>query len=380
MVERGKILKIMFLCGSLEEGKDGVGDYVRRLCAVLNGSGHSVVALAFNDRYVEQQSNGLQEAEGTALRVLRLPQLMPIKQKQNIALAFVQEFDPDVISLQFVAYAFHKKGIPLLLRENLQILFADRGVHIMFHELWLDAPIGLRQKIIALVQQRLIRKLVRKLNPQSVHVSIPFNKWRLESLRVRSEILQLFGNIYADDQLDLSVDRQGGQQTVPPSILYFGSAPTGVFRETLLSKLAEFCKGTAHRMRLMLVSGNSQAKDEFYQLLQERLIGTDYEIVDHGFLSVAELSGLMRTCSVGIVRSEPHLLGKSGTAIAMLEHGLPIWLPKMETNERIDCAFRPELIFSDLKLAVDNGRRLGYHSLLPEVAEQFICQIKNLKK
>ena len=43
-------MKILFFCGSAEPGKDGVGDYTRRLCGELLRIGHETQILSLFDR------------------------------------------------------------------------------------------------------------------------------------------------------------------------------------------------------------------------------------------------------------------------------------------------------------------------------------------
>lgn len=357
----------MFICGTLEPGCDGVGDYVRRLSAALLKAGHSVNAIALNDQYLSQTSYESQDAEGTVLAVLRLPSRMRSADRNSLAWAYVEEKDPDKISLQFVPYSFHKKGIPLLLGKNLQKLIKNRWVHILFHEIWLDSPVGLRQKITAAAQRLLICRLVATLKPESIHVSVPFEKMQLEQVNINSEVLNLFGNIYPGDQLNL----KDGVSVRQRSVLYFGVPPRGMFRAIFFRKLIEFLKVYEQGIRLILVCGESGAKDEFCSSLRKILRGYNCEIVDCGFLAAAELSTLMSQCQAGISKSKPHLLGKSGAAIAMLEHGLPIWMPRWDGKEQLSGDFRKQLIFPELDHAICS-EKLDYHPLIGEVVEQFI--------
>jgi hypothetical protein len=83
--------------------------------------------------------------------------------------------------------------------------------------------------------------------------------------------------------------------------------------------------------------------------------------------------------TVGIVRSEPYLLGKSGVAIALLEHGTPIWLPKWTGDNQPELVFRKHLIYKELKKTVDYPPHESYQSLLSGVTSEFIIHLKNSK-
>ena len=45
-------MRIVFICGSLEPGRDGVGDYVRHLAVAVAQQGHETAAVALRDPFV----------------------------------------------------------------------------------------------------------------------------------------------------------------------------------------------------------------------------------------------------------------------------------------------------------------------------------------
>jgi len=367
-------MKLVFICGSFEQGHDGVGDYVRRLSAVLLKAGHTVRVIAFNDAYVPAAVREDQEAEGSRVAALRIPALMRSAGKRELASAFVQETNPDIVSLQYVPYSFHKKGMPISFWKDLKGLTDNRRFHILFHELWLDTPSGLNQKVTALIQRRLICGLVRKLKPAVVNVTVLFNQTRLRQVNIDAEVLGLFGNIYPVDEPGLN--RIIFEDTLPvdSSVLYFGEPPKGIFRDIFLREMLRFCRENGQGIRIVLACGNSAAKDEFCKTLRRNLEGCHYEIIDCGFLPVGALSKLMLQCQAGISKSKPHLVAKSGAAVAMLEHGLPLWAPGWDGKAALPVEFRKQLIFSGLAKALES-KRLLYHSLTEEVTKKFIDQL-----
>lgn len=367
-------MTVTFICGSLEPGRDGVGDYVRRLGAALIRDGHSVTALAFYDTHVKKITEEVQTTEGTNLEVLRLPAGGNSVDAGRAAGVFVSAKNPDWISLQFVPYAFHKKGLPLSLGARLAPLLKERNFQVMFHELWLDTPANFKQRISAIIQRRLILALIRKLRPQIVDVSILFNQERLSHFGVVAGILELFGNIYpgkehAPAKISLT-DKSAGQRL----ILFFGEPPKGAFKDIFLSGIEAFCKADTVKIRLLMACGDSAEKQELYEKLLPVLSADGHELKDCGFLSASTLSQLMLDCDAGISKSKPQLLVKSGTAVAMLEHGLPIWAPRWNGRDELPVNFRKELIFADLDEAM-SASKLAYHTLLPLAASKFIEQL-----
>ena len=52
-------MNILFICGSAEQSKDGVGDYTRRLCGALIRLGHNAQILSICDLYLDRKSTRL---------------------------------------------------------------------------------------------------------------------------------------------------------------------------------------------------------------------------------------------------------------------------------------------------------------------------------
>lgn len=97
-------MRFLFLCSSLEPGRDGVGDYTRRLAQECAKLGHACALLALNDGHV----SALTETVGPeAIPTLRLPPGCGIAP----AVAFRERFAPDWISLQLVSYGLNPKGV-----------------------------------------------------------------------------------------------------------------------------------------------------------------------------------------------------------------------------------------------------------------------------
>ncbi|WP_128543334.1 hypothetical protein [Larkinella soli] len=368
------MLRIIFLCGSMEPGMDGVGDYTRRLSAELIRIGHRVDILALNDRFISEESEVVQLADGTELRVLRLPGNWSNIRRFNRAKKWIMGKNPEVISLQFVPYSFHRKGVPVGIDQFLLWLDRNYRWHIMFHELWLDNPNRFVQKAVAQIQQFVISRCVNRLKPVKVNVSVPYNKRRLQSLGIASDVLEIFGNI-PDSRMRRHLVLDSLKKINAQKLLFFGLAPRGPYLTLVLNGLAGLLKKTGKHFCMVIVGADSPNKSAFIQALQESLSQERVSIIDCGYLNSDTLSSVIRECHVGVARSDPQFLGKSGSAIAMLEHGLPIWMPKLTDLQLVEYSFRRHLIFTDLNEALRFSDRSEYHSLLPGVARQFISQL-----
>ncbi|GHV58593.1 hypothetical protein FACS1894182_11320 [Bacteroidia bacterium] len=153
-------MKILFLCGSLEPGRDGVGDYTRRLAAEIIRQRHNASIIALNDRHCDTIIRTEQESDETLIPVLRIPDGLSDKERYHMAGDYIQSFNPEWLSLQYVPYSFQKKGLPFGLGKRLAIIGQERKWHIMFHELWIRIDKGApsKHRIIGTPQKRLTKQ------------------------------------------------------------------------------------------------------------------------------------------------------------------------------------------------------------------------------
>ena len=368
-------LKLVFICGSLEPGRDGVGDYVACIARELTEFDYKIAIVALNDRHIKEQI-----VDFGQIPLMRIPAHLPESERFAIAKAWVDDIDPDIISIQYVAYSFQKKGLPFTAHKRLKRITLNRVVHVMFHELWLDSPKNFKQKVVAVCQKFLIKRTASVLKPSVINVSILFNMTRLKLIGIKSRVLPIFGNITKAKGDSIEFRKKIILPTMEKGlikILYFGSAPRDIFLQQIVEGLLKFYGIHKGKFQLIVACGINGHKDNF--LKQVRLaFNSDIQVVDVGFLSVKDISYLMNTCDAGIGRAEPHLLGKSGSAIAMLEHGMSIWLPKMHEGQVAEKGFRSELVFSDLHSAINNQHKPDYLSLIPEVVNDFRLQFNSI--
>jgi len=366
-------MKVAIICGSLQPGHDGVGDYTRKLAGELIRLGNEVTAVALNDRHLKAITNELQHADGVTVPVLRIPAAVTEQERYACLEKQMIASKPEWISLQFVPYSFHMKGIPFKLFSKLAALKIKAKWHVLFHEVWLDKTERFSQNIVKLLQKTAIYTGLKTLKPNVVNTTIAYNQKRLKAIGVPSTVLGLFGNIGPGV----------GVIAVPDcilngaaNILYFGGPPRSEYLNQVITGLVTFCQSADRAVNVILVSGNSPAKDVFKNILIEKLSPYGGQVNDMGFVETPELSSLLSNCSVGVVRSEPYFLGKSGSAVAMLEHGLPIWLPKWTDQSPVDYEFRKHLIHARLNEAGEQAHET-YSGLLPSIAQQFITQLIN---
>lgn len=373
-------MEIVIVCGCIEIGKDGVGDYSRLLAYGLILRGIKVQLVAVSDKYVESPKIEIQLEQCVPVNVYRIPARLSESIRTSYLKKYLDKIQPQIISFQFVPYSFQKKGLPLSFLIRLAQWKRNRSEQkwqIMFHELWLDSPKGNKQRIIAFLQKTLILMAIKALSPQVINVSIPFNQDRLRSAGFNSDVLPLFGNIPLIKNASLPATLHD-EVTFKHNVLYFGAAPKEPFLTDLVDKLCYFSKNHKEQVKIIVVSGHSKDREIFVNKLRDKAEPHGTKVDDCGFVSSSEVSAIINFATIGIVRSEPHLIGKSGTAVALLEHGLPIWLPKAGPGMNFNFCFRSDLIFSDLESAAECHKKPEFHSLLFDVVDQLLSQLKML--
>jgi len=190
-------MKIIFLCGSAEPGKDGVGDYTRRLCGELVRNGHDAQILSICDHQANSFTCEYQEVKGIEVVVHRIPISISNNQRFIWSQEILNIFLPDWISLQFVLYSFNPKGLPFWLPSFLKKLKGNHKWHIMFHELWLgiDIESSIRHKCIGKLQKLIIVKIIHKIRPQIINTQNQLYQFFLKSHNIAATILPICGNI-----------------------------------------------------------------------------------------------------------------------------------------------------------------------------------------
>jgi hypothetical protein len=318
-------MKVLFICGSSESGRDGVGDYTLRLAGELLRMGHVVTVVAINDPYLEAVSNENQDADGTRVAVLRLPATTGDDERFRLAACKLKTFCPDWVSLQFVPFSFHPKGLSLTLTGKMATLVSEYKFNIMFHELWvgLNSKVKFKMLLLGLAQKILIKRLLRQLKPDSITTSILAYKHALSEFHIK--ILPLFSNVPITLPINCTT-----QVTEYLKVVHFGSfsGATEDFKQQLhfLVEAAKFCSKEIQ----FLTIGEGGAFKENAMMAVKEVIGEN-RIVDLGRLSVVDISCILQVADVGISRANYALSGKSGSTLAMIEHGLPVLL---RGNER----------------------------------------------
>lgn len=315
-------MKIAFLCGSLEPGFDGVGDYVRMLASEVIVQGHQAVIVAINDTHLKKEYCGTQKARNIEVAVLRIPFSFSVRQRFTRTRKWIDSFAPDWISIQFVPYAFHSKGLPFMSRLYLKNIIRKRRVHIMFHEMWVDEKNGgVKLMFTSILQRFLIKKMLHSLMPSVIHTHTPFYLFRLKNLGfASSKPLPLFSNI-------CFVDRN---QKQAQDIFRIGIFSQVENSKSIISFLGAIGRQVIERkmqLEVLLIGGRKSKMIDLGNTIEQL---ENCRIRYTGFLTTEALSAALQRCTLGLTSVPRHLLGKSGSVTAFLAHAVPIAAPHVQ--------------------------------------------------
>lgn len=369
-------MKIIFICGCLEPGRDGVGDYTRRLSAELIKLGHTVGAVSLNDKFISSNIKNEQHFEGVNLPVLRLASCLTLKARLEKIKGWIQIFRPELISLQYVPYSYQNNGIPLYLASFLTKLQSGARWEIMIHEPFLAGYTSLKMKLITLLQKFSLKLIKAKLKPVVFHTSIPQYQKLLLQVGIQSKLLGLFGNIHIET-IDKEQDSEGINLRKMITGLYFGSAPSPTHYSLFTDKIKSFNLESKALLRIIICGKSGSNGESFVRNIKSACKDLNCEISVLGELEPKELSKLFLEADFGISRVPPRYIGKSGSSISMLEHGLPLWLPILTQGtieESLD--FRPELCFHELNAILTTVKKKAPLNRLPVTAATFLKDVQ----
>lgn len=376
-------MKILFICGSLEPGRDGVGDYTRRLAGELIRQSHQTAVVALNDRHILDKFDGTQEVDGINIPVLRVSHNLPVKKRFGLVKEWIHYFNPAWLSLQFVPFSFHSKGLPFSLGRLLSRLSKDRNWHIMIHELWVGEGTinNTRQKVYAILQKALISRLIKSLYPLTIHTHLPAYRLQLENFGWKVKELPLFSNI----SLVKKEHEENKKNVFRVGIFSQAKASSSVIQFLICLEKQVAITGMA--FEVLLIGGGDTRMRAFGSTLENLEIFRN-RVRYTGFLEPRELSWALQSCTLGLTPVPRHALGKSGSVAAFLAHGIPVAAPSFfycydsaeigffSINLCSSILLTPDL--SKLKIAKASALEVKEQIQISSIANSFLSDLKYL--
>ena len=378
------VLKILFVCTCLEPGLDGVGDYTRRLASELSARGHHCALLALADSRVRTAVSS-----DAPIPCLRLPADRPWRERILEAKKFVENAAPDWISWQFVLYGFDPRGLGCGLGGRLGEIAEGHRNQIMFHEIWIGEArqATLKNKIIGKLQKSTVNDVLQKIRPLVVHTHTPLYQHFLAALGAGAVRLPLFGNIpIANGVRSGWLEEKGravggkwerGGRDSRWIFVLFGSIHPEWDAEDFCAAAAVAARTAGKQCALLSIGRQGPAGEHKWRLLEQRREPSCL-LLNLGVQSEEDISQCLLAADFGVSAMPPEYLFKSGTAAAMIEHGLPVIATRHPYNyprcpDEI-VSIRMNHVVTDFDLARLQKSKVA--SLLPEVAVQFVGDLQ----
>jgi len=324
-------MRIAFICAGSEPGQDGVGDYSRLLGGELESRRHATALMALNDGNLGCGSFHIENE-------LRFSATMPWSIRLREANVFLREFQPDVLSLQFVGYGFDPHGLPLGLAARLRTLAGGIPWHMMFHELWNETGIGWKARVLSRLQKAHLGDLWRSLRPSLVHTSNENYARRLAEAGISSSVLPLFSNIERsapDPTLRRTLVREscsGLDEQEVWIFVFFGSIHPGWDVAEFLKRTSKAARTAGKKAALFVSIGKNPGRGPEIWNSMKGLHPEFLVFRRIGEISPSEVSRHLQAADFGIATTPLDLLGKSGSAAAMTSHGLAIVVPRVDVH------------------------------------------------
>jgi len=304
----------VFLTACLEPGTDGVGDYTRLLAEELRiVHGWDVLEIAMTDG---------KDVHVSECKVARFSASMPWQQRVGCTKQLIEHFQPDFLSFQFVPYGWNNKGIISDAIEGLTTVTEGLPLHINFHEIWLFAG-GIKKRMLGFLQMLQIAKMIRVSNPKWITTNTPIYVKKLLSITKEARWLPIFSNI----PLSSCIERKKNNREI--KLALFGSIHPEWNGEDILQEIVHALP--KNRVEWHQIGRLNQPSRERWNRFRQALVKyPSMQWVEHGAKTDTEISILLSECDVGVATSPPGLIGKSGSAYAMAEHGLPVWITRKD--------------------------------------------------
>lgn len=377
-------MKVLFICNSLEDGKDGIGDYTRKISLECKARDISPLIVALNDKYVFQLTTGY----FNDIPYYRIPSQFSISKKESIVKEILNNnAGIDWISIQFVNYGLNPKGIVKEYIGPLSRMLKGYKVHIMMHELWVgeEKQASLKMKLFGKIQKFFILSFLKRIQPKVIQTSIPLYQQILNNYGYESQILPIFSNISLHRDISVDFKKELPEQLVGNRGDYivccvFGSIYYDSWGMSNLFKLLAD-KGKSEGKKVIIASiGKISYGKEFWEILPSKY--PDLEFLTLGLRDEIFISNwLNHFVDFGIVTTPALIAGKSGSCMAFFEHGIPVFCKKNELSFNFEISRdlidkRLIQINGDNKLAVP-ARTPITSSQIETTVQKFIQTLNN---
>ncbi|HAV12556.1 MAG TPA: hypothetical protein DCX06_03515 [Opitutae bacterium] len=368
-------MKLLLICTSVEPGRDAVGDYTVAFSNALSKSGVMCNIVAVADSYVVSSSEEVREG----CRVLRLPKSSSWNERWEALSLYVKAVNPDWISLQWVAFGYHDKGLPLNLGRRLRETIGELPVHVMCHEIWIkaDGTGTLKERLYSRLQRAVHRRVFRDLRPSCVHTHAEPYRKALGSIDIKSNILPLASNIHGHGNHAFKVIADEAIQASNNELRFivFGNTPPEWNASEVIQIVGLACQRMNKKARLWLL-GKGGMDEQTLQSVVESGNEVGVTVESLGFLETDSALSYMCQADVGLATVPFALWQKSSAVATMRSCGLPVVFSRFDGDWSDDCLphwedgfFRLE---EDAIVEVANRKKSDGVDMWQEAARRFL--------
>ena len=368
--------------------------------------GHPCQMLSLNDKYASPTQAAIEyQVDGeTKIPTLRLSADTSWHQRETSARSFTGNFVPDLMSLQFVPYGFHPKGLPFGLSKRLNRIGTNTTWHLMFHELWIGS-IGnspWKKRIVGALQKRVVAKLLSTLKPPIFHTHATPYVRLLKLLSPRVSQLPLFGNF--DTQLGNAEDGWGELNRLLGTIDakrvrgkhhiagVFGSVHPEWDPSDFVNRWSQYCKEVGRSPLLVFLGkgvvstptkepqpnhGHAHSRTEFgsHQSMIDEL-RSKVPVIALGEHSDEHVASFLKSFDFVISTTPAILSEKSSSSSSCLDFGLPVVVTRENQSEssiELDGFHLASQLDSKEIMALSRGPERP--NKLNEIADRFIASL-----
>lgn len=326
---------------SLQKGV-GPADANLLLAAELTRRGYRVSLCGLNDDGASQLRTEEADVDGMEIHALRIPKSLNWETRCKAFRGFLDEQQVSSAIIRFIPYSLNPKGIVWNAAQHLPKTLQAREVIWLMDEIWLDERTrNPKHRLTGALQRFAILRLLRRSPRRRVYTNNHFNAKTLQRFGIDAEPLRLFGNIPvapADNGEWLYREFEKAGVPIAPANrgewLILGNF--GVFHsdwkpDAFFSALKD--RARQHGTRVCMVGiGSLRSYEDHWRNVSDSW-NEHFHFLHLGCRTEAEVSRFLQSVDFGLTSNPYYLVGKSGTCMAMLDHGLPILVPRISDQD-----------------------------------------------